>query len=565
MGSGGTIAGAARRRVVIVGAGIGGLAAAVRLAHGGAAVTVVEAAAGPGGKMRTVPSAAGPVDAGPTVLTLRRVFDAVFASAGTRIEDHLTLIPQPKLARHWWPDGSTLDLHADPEATAAAIRNWGGAGSEADFRRFHARTARAFAAFDAPVMQAPRVSPAAVARAALGAPALWPMLMPGMTLHRYLALTFRDPRLRQLFGRFATYVGGTPRTAPAVLSLIWQAEAMGVHVIEGGMHRLAQVLEGLAQKGGATFRYGVAATRILEHWGHVSGVALADGSTLPAEDVVFNGDPAALSAGLLGRAVKAAVPARAVTPRSLSARVWAFAATPHGPDLLHHNVFFTEDPDAEFLPLAGGLAPRAASLYLCAQDRGGGMPPPVERFEVIQNAPPVATDAPTDPEDARCHAMMTSHFARMGLSFDPPPDLSAMTGPPGFAKAFPGSGGAIYGLSPAGLTASFRRPGARTHLPGLWLAGGGVHPGAGVPMAAQSGLHAAGAILQDRALPSRSGPTAMPGGTSTASPTTAPAPSRSSDSLGRCFHPGTPGQGGGHPRTIAASTWPPMAPAAASP
>ena len=523
--------------------GIAGPAAAVRLAHAGAAVTVVEAAAGPGGKIRTVPSAAGPIDAGPTVLTLRRVFDAVFAAAGTRIEDHLRLIPQPVLARHWWPDGSTLDLHADPEATAAAIRHWGGARSEADFRRFHARTARAFAAFDGPVMQASRVSLPEVARAAAMAPALWPMLMPGMTLHRYLALTFREPRLRQLFGRFATYVGGTPRRSPAVLSLIWQAEAMGVHVVEGGMHRLAQVLEGIAQQGGATFRYGVAATRIHEHWGRVSGVGLADGSTLAAEDVVFNGDPAALAGGLMGKAVTATVPARAVTPRSLSARVWAFAATPKGADLLHHNVFFTDDPDAEFLPLARGRSPQAASHYICAQDRGGrGPPATLERFEVIQNAPPARTDAradartdartdaPPDPEDDRCQAMMIAHFATAGLTFDPAPDLSAMTGPRGFARLHPGSGGAIYGLSPAGLTASFRRPGAATRLPGLWLAGGGVHPGAGVPMAAQSGLHAAEAILRDPASLSKWAPTAMPGGTSTASPTMAPAPSRSSDS-----------------------------------
>ncbi len=520
-----------RPRIVIVGAGIGGLTAAVRLAHAGAAVTVVEAAAGPGGKMRTVPSAAGPVDAGPTVLTLRRVFDAVFAAAGTRIENHLTLIPQPILARHFWPDGSTLDLYADPDATAAAIRDWGGPRSEADFRRFHARTARAFAAFDAPVMQAARVSLPAVTRAAMSAPPLWPMLAPGMTLHRYLAMTFRDQRLRQLFGRFATYVGGTPRTAPAVLSLIWQAEAMGVHVVEGGMHRLAQVLETLAQSGGATFRYATPATRILEHWGRVSGVALADGSTLPADEVIFNGDPAALAHGLLGPAARATVPTRTVAPRSLSARVWAFAATPHGPDLVHHNVFFSHDPDAEFRPLARGIAPMAASHYLCAQDRGSGPPPPVERFEVIQNAPPTRPDSPQDdPEDTRCQAMMIAHFAKAGLTFDPSPDLTTMTGPQGFAARFPGSQGAIYGLSPAGLTASFRRPVAQTRLPGLWLAGGGVHPGAGVPMAAQSGLHAAGAILNARTSPSRSVPTVMPGGMSTASPTMVPAPSRSSDS-----------------------------------
>jgi len=521
-----------RRRVVVIGAGIGGLCAAVRLAHAGCAVTVVEAMTTPGGKMRCVESAAGPVDAGPTVLTMRSVFDRVFAAAGTRIEDHLRLIPQPILARHWWPDGSTLDLHADAQASAEAIRLWGGAQAEADFRRFDARTRAAFDAFRAPVMEAPRVRAAAVASAAISAPALWPMLAPGMTLARYLAGQFRDPRLRQLFGRFATYVGGSPYRSPAVLSLIWQAEAAGVWVVEGGMHRLAQTLAALAEAGGATFRYGTAAERILEHWGRVSGVALADGSTLPADEVIFNGDPAALRAGMLGRAVRAAVPAGSVAPRSLSARVWSFAATPTGPDLLHHNVFFCTDPRAEFGPLAAGAAPQDASLYICAQDRGaGGHGGGPERFEIIMNAPPLPPGTALDPkEDDRCHALMLSRLRRFGLTFDSPPGLHTMTGPDRFARMFPGSQGSIYGLSPHGMTASFRRPTAATALPGLWLAGGGAHPGAGVPMAARSGLHAAEAMLAARPSTSRSTPTAMPGGMSTASRTMARAPSRSSDS-----------------------------------
>lgn len=521
------------RRVVVIGAGVGGLCAAVRLAHAGCTVTVVEAAAQPGGRMRVVDSMAGPVDAGPTVLTLRGVFDEVFAAAGTRVEDHLRLVPQPVLARHWWPDGATLDLHADHDASAAAINAAFGARAEADFRGFHRLTAQAFAAFAAPVMQAPRIDLTRVAGAALRRPALWPLLVPGMTMARHLALRFREPRLRQLFGRYATYVGGVPQTAPALLALIWQAEAAGVWAVEGGMHRLALALDALARAGGARFRYGVAAARITEHWGQVSGVALDDGTTLAADAVVFNGDPAALRAGLLGAAALAAVPARAVAPRSLSARVWAFAARAGGLDLIHHNVLFTGEPMAEFGPLARGRAPAAASFYVCAQDRGtGGTSPGPERFEVILNAPPLSASGPPPPasEDQRCHDLMLSTTAAFGLGFDPAPPPAAMTGPAAWGRMFPGSQGSIYGLSPAGITAAFRRPVAATRLPGLWLAGGGVHPGAGVPMAARSGLHAAAAILSAPPSASRSGRTAMPGGMSMASPTTESAPSRSSGS-----------------------------------
>ena len=112
---------AAGPNIVVIGAGIGGLAAALRLAHAGCDVTVIERHAAPGGKMRTVPSEAGPVDAGPTVLTLRGVFEALFADVGERLADHVTLVAEPVLARHFWSDGTRLDLMADTALSAANV------------------------------------------------------------------------------------------------------------------------------------------------------------------------------------------------------------------------------------------------------------------------------------------------------------------------------------------------------------------------------------------------------------------------------------------------------------
>jgi 1-hydroxycarotenoid 3,4-desaturase len=510
-------------RVVVIGAGMGGLAAAIRLAAAGLPVTLIERASAPGGKMRTLPSAAGPVDAGPTVLTMREVFDDLFAAAGTRLEDHLTLLPQPMLARHWWPDGSTLDLFADAKANRAAITAFAGAAEARRFSRFDALAAGLYAAFDAPVMQSARPDLPAIVRAALARPGLWPALMPGMTLSRLLRLMLRDARLRQLFGRYATYVGGRPAQVPAVLALIWRAEAGGVWAVEGGMHRLARALETVARGLGVRILYDTQATRIRRQGGRVVAVEIASegagGTSLPASHVVFNGDPAALVAGLLGDAGQQAVPAAATLPRSLSAWVWSFAARVSGPPLVHHNVFFTEDPQAEFGPIGQGRMPEAPSLYICAEDRvAGGVPDGPERFEIIVNAPATdgaASGAAPDPQEYdRCRIRTFDRLARFGLHFDPVPQAAALTTPAMLHRLFPASMGAIYGRSPEGMLAAFQRPPARTALAGLYLAGGGAHPGAGVPMAALSGKRAAEAIQTDLTLAPSWPRTAMRGGMS---------------------------------------------------
>jgi 1-hydroxycarotenoid 3,4-desaturase len=342
-------------------------------------------------------------------------------------------------------------------------------------------------------------------------------MAPLSTMAAMLRRQFSDPRLAQLFGRYATYVGGSPLRTPAVLALIWQSEAAGVWVVQGGMHRLAGAMAELATRLGVEIRLNTHAERIEIQGGRVRGVALAGGGRIAGDTVVFNGDPRALATGALGPGVAHVATVTRRTERAHSARVHAFAAGVTGPDLAHHNVFFADDPLSEFRDLAAGRIPRDPTLYLCAEDRGQGQAPPaMERFEMIANAPAQGTQIDDEKELETWHRTIMQRMASFGTRFDPMPGIGTVTTPRMFGRLFPESSGSLYGQSPHGLMAAFRRPTARTPVPGLYLAGGGTHPGAGVPMATLSARHAAAAILSDLTSTSTWAPTAMRGGMSMA-------------------------------------------------
>ena len=509
--------------VVIIGAGIGGLVAAVQLAGAGVPVTVVERMAQPGGKLRTVTCDGVAIDAGPTVFTARWIFEALFESLGERLDDHLTLVKSDRLARHAWGDGSTLDLWADPERSRDAIAAFAGPAEARGYDNFRAEAARIWNALEHRYMEAPVTTPIGLAfRFGLAGMGEMLAINPFQTLWTALGKHFKDPRLHQLYGRYATYCGASPYDATATLMLIAHLEARGVWLVEGGMHKVAEALAALATARGARFRYSADVTGIITRNGRAAGVRLADGEEIIAGDVLANCDASAIADGRFGteaaRAVKGTPPGK----RSLSALVTMMTAEAHGFDLDRHNVFFSDDYALEFEQIFGkGQLPSAPSVYVCAQDRGLGPPPDgPERFQLIVNAPANGDHSPPTPKEiAQCQTATLAALARCGLTLTPRAQVPV--DPAMFETLFPSTGGALYGRASHGWQASFRRPGSRTGLPGLWLAGGSAHPGAGVPMAALSGRLASAAILSARASTKTSRPMAIAGGISTPNPTTA--------------------------------------------
>jgi 1-hydroxycarotenoid 3,4-desaturase len=232
------------------------------------------------------------------------------------------------------------------------------------------------------------------------------------------------------------------------------------------------------------------------------GIRLASGERIAADAVVMNGDSAALSAGLFGPAVGASVPRVKPADRSLSAVTWMVHAATTGFPLTRHNVFFCRDYAAEFADIFRfGRLPAGPTVYVCAQDRGDACTAPdgaPERLLVLVNAPATGDRHDfTAAEIEQCASRTFSLLERCGLTIHRRPEATAVTTPSGFATLFPATGGALYGQAVHGSMAAFRRPGSRSMIRGLYLAGGSVHPGPGVPMATLSGRLAAARLLAD--------------------------------------------------------------------
>jgi 1-hydroxycarotenoid 3,4-desaturase len=490
---------AAEKPVVVIGAGVAGLAAAATLAGAGVPVRVLEAATAPGGKMRQVLVGGRPIDAGPTVLTWRDVFEDLFAAAGARLQDHLTLHRADILARHAWSEGERLDLHADLAGSADAIGRFAGAAEAQRFLRFAAEARRIHDVLEASYMRATRPNVLQlVQRVGLrGLPAL-ARIRPFARLWGALGDHFRDPRLRQLYGRYSTYCGSSPFLAPATLMLIAHVEQQGVWFVDGGMHALARALQAVAEARGAQFRFGARVAEVLVAGGRTSGVRLVDGETIDARAVICNAELAAVADGLLGPAAARAVPRPQPALRSLSAVTWCTVARTRGFALERHNVFFSRDYVAEFAALdRARTLPPDPTVYLCAQDRPQADGAEAERLLLLINAPADGDRRPWTADDVQQAAERTrATLARCGLELEP--QVQTASTPGDFVRLFPGNGGALYGSATHGWRSSLTRPGSRTRLPGFYMAGGSVHPGPGVPMAALSGGLAAAEVLGPR-------------------------------------------------------------------
>ena len=477
---------------MVVGGGVGGLAAALRLRVAGHAVRVLERRPALGGKLDVRVRDGFTFDTGPSLLTLPDVLDELLRVAGTRLAAEVDLTRLDPQIRYRWPDGTGFDACDDPEATRRAVEALS-PGEGAAHRRFTAHGERIWAVSERTFLAGPMSGPLDLLRR-IRSPRDLTAIDPLRTLDAVARRTFSDPRLVQWAGRYATYSGSSPYRAPATLACIPAIEVrQGVWYPAGGMGALRDALVRVADRTGVELATGCEVARIEASSDCVRAVVTADGTRYPADVVVANVDAEHLYRDLLPD--RRALTRTRRAGRSLSGFVVLAGVRGTTPGQAHHTVWFPADESREFHQLVDeGVPADQPTIYACVPSVSDPTqaPPGHESWFLLVNAPAGAAI-----DRAAYQARLFELLAGYGTDLRDRLCFAETITPADLAESYRAPGGAIYGTSSNGRRAAFLRPANRGPRRGLYLVGGSSHPGGGLPLVAISGRIVADLIHQD--------------------------------------------------------------------
>jgi diapolycopene oxygenase len=495
--------------VVVIGAGLGGLAAACTLAARGHRVVLCESNAWLGGKAAVLEERGFRFDMGPTILTLPSVLGRIFGEADRRLEDALDLIPLDPQWRSFFDDGRTLDLVADTERMAERIDAFtGGAESGEGYRRFMALSARQDEIsrrwfFWKPIgglrdMFDPRtLFDVSSLRDVLA-------MRMGGTVAGTLRSHVRDARVAQMLDHFTQYVGSAPDQSPAVLcSIAHMQTGEGVWYPRGGTGAVPAALRKLAEELGVDVREQCSIARIVVESGRVGAVETTDGERIACRAVVSNRDVARTYRELLRRQDAPGFEKRRRYEPACSGVVLYLGLRKAYEHLLHHNFVFSADPHEEFDTIyrEGEPAPDP-TCYVCAPARTDDTAAPRggEALYVLVHTPYLRPHHDWKEMFPAYRRRIVDKLARTAGLEDLEERIifeQALT-PQGIHDRYQVLNGAIYGLASHGRFFGAFKPGNRSpDVRGLYLAGGSAHPGPGMPMALMSGWIAGDALHAD--------------------------------------------------------------------
>lgn len=480
---------------------MGGLSAAIRLAAKGFSVTILEKNERVGGKVNFLESKGFSFDTGASLLTMPHVFRELFAAAGKRLEDYLTLEKLEPICRYFWTDGARFNAFSDLQKTEAEIEKIA-PEDVVDFQRYIAdsqrkyevseRTFLAHSLNDLPKLIRPKYFADLLA------------ISGTKTLAAHNAKYFRSSKLQQLFNRFATYNGSSPYLVPATFALIPFVEfGLGAWYAKGGIYRIPQALEKLARELGVEFQFNSAVEKIIIKNKKATGVKLANGKTLNADFIIANSDAIETYRNLIDEKSRPSFSDSRIknTEPSCSGFVLLLGVKKKFPQLAHHNIFFSDDYKAEFDAIFERKRPaKNPTIYVCATSRTDETqaPPDSENLFILVNAPYTSSRTDWTKEARDYRNLIVEKLESFGLTdLENSIEYEKIITPADLEAKYLANRGSIYGVSSNSIFSAFMRPPNRARdVENLFFSSGSTHPGGGMPLVLLSGKMAAELILR---------------------------------------------------------------------
>jgi len=488
-----------KKKIAVIGAGVAGLAVAARLASKGFQVSVFEKNPSAGGKMSEIRSGGYRFDTGPSLFTMPGWLEELFSDTGENLRDYLEYDKLDLLCRYFYEDGSTVNAYSDPAAFARELHDKAGENPE-NLTRYLKKSEKVFNITNPVFLQSSihlfrNYFRGDFLKAYLSLPAIKPF----EKFNHLNRLSFIDPRTIQIFDRFATYNGSSPYKTPATMTVIPHLEHnIGAFFPRGGIYRIASALEKLARKKGADFHFNSGVDRIITTNGRVKGLE-AGGISHDYDLVVTDCDLFYVYDRLLGQ--KKLPRMWFSHDRSTSALIFYWGMNTTSPNLDIHNILFSANYPAEFDHLfrqKNIYEDPTVYIFISSKLIKGDAPAGKENWFVMINAPE-NTGQDWDRLIAEARASICEKIHRVtGCYPDKFIDFEQVMDPRGIENQTSSFRGSLYGNSSNNLWAAFRRhPNFMPGLRGLFLVGGSVHPGGGIPLCLSSAKIVSGLITNN--------------------------------------------------------------------
>ena len=489
------------KRVAVIGGGLGALSGAIRLARLGFSVQLFEKNPKIGGKVNEAVLDGYRFDTGASLLTMPFVIDELFDFAGFKRADYLDFVSIDPICRYFFSDGSVMDASADKAKMKAAIQQLSPDDVEAYERflkyaeRIHTLTSEIF--MFTPIHEFKK----------LMKPRHFQTLFklhqidPFRTVHQSVSRFFSDPRLIQLFDRYATYNGSDPFQAPATLNIIPYIEyGLGGYYVKGGIYCLVDALLAIACELGVQVHTSAKVEKICHARKRVSGVRV-NGKKVEADYVLCGADAVVTYNELIDGHQKRRERLNRLEP-SISGMLFLWGVRAKHPKLAHHNIIFSSDYDAEFTQIfKHQQVPDEPTIYIAITSKADAEHAPAdgENWFVLLNMPYLSLGQVWGKEKDRMRSVVLNKLKQLGFDIADRIEVEQVYTPEDFSQLYASNQGSIYGISSNSKTTAFRRiPNRSRTLHGLYFAGGSVHPGGGIPLVILSGKMAATLIAEDR-------------------------------------------------------------------